>query len=89
MTTAKEAIYDEQIFPLMEKIIDICKEHKISMIFDVALGCPEGSDDQLKCTSFLIGPEFDTPDEMRRAAGILLPRRDLLTAITITTPSKD
>lgn len=25
----KEKIYDKEIFPLMEKIIDICKEHKM------------------------------------------------------------
>lgn len=28
----KEAIYDEQIHPLMSKIIAICKEHQIPMV---------------------------------------------------------
>lgn len=28
----KEAIYDEQIFPLMEKILTICRENQIDFI---------------------------------------------------------
>jgi hypothetical protein len=32
MNPDSEKIYDEQIFPLMEQIIAICKEHKIPMV---------------------------------------------------------
>lgn len=28
----KEQVYDEQIYPLMDKIISICKENKIDMV---------------------------------------------------------
>lgn len=42
----KEQVYDSEISPLMEKIIAICKKHKIAMLCDFGLG------DDLKCTSY-------------------------------------
>jgi len=36
-THAKEIIYDEQISPLMQKIIEICKEHDIGMFAEVEI----------------------------------------------------
>ncbi len=46
----KEEIYDEEIFPLMGKILEICKENKISMVSSYQL---DETDDPLFCTSFL------------------------------------
>ena len=45
----KEQIYDAKINPLMGKIIEICKEHKISMFatFDI----PGEEDAGMTCTT--------------------------------------
>jgi hypothetical protein len=51
MMEDKEKIYDEQIFPLMEKILAVVKEHKIP--FFTTFQC---SDDTF-CTSELIPRE--------------------------------
>jgi hypothetical protein len=45
-----EKIYDEQISPLMQQIIDICKEHKIPMFAEVQFG-PEDF-----CKTVLVWP---------------------------------
>lgn len=86
MTTAKEAIYDEQIFPLMAQVIDICKQHKIPMIFDVALGYENEDDDgQLKCTTVLLNDDYEPSDEMLKAYEHIRPRRQAaFAAFTIT-----
>lgn len=44
----KETIYDEQINPLMSKIIDICKENGIEMVCSFSL-----NDADLVCTTHL------------------------------------
>ena len=49
----KERIYDKEIFPLMTKIIKICRDSDICMIASFELdkqGC-----DNLLCTTFLRG----------------------------------
>lgn len=71
----KEQVYDEQIAPLMDTIIQVCKEHKINMLADFDL------DDGLKCTTALI-PK-DAPDEMKEAFDLLRPRSHGI-AITVT-----
>ncbi|WP_439885801.1 hypothetical protein ACTACK_12815 [Pseudomonas syringae] len=54
----KEQVYDEQISPLMQQIIEVCKEKGIAMIasFDIAhdgIG-PDGEDcSGLLCSSLL------------------------------------
>jgi imidazolonepropionase-like amidohydrolase len=47
----KEQIYDEQISPLMAKIIGICKERGIAMVASFAI--PTEEDDGLCCTTIL------------------------------------
>lgn len=38
----KEAIYDNQISPLVRQIVEVCKEHQIPMIAAFTFGvCPE------------------------------------------------
>ncbi|MBK5416400.1 hypothetical protein [Pseudomonas sp. TH31] len=49
----KEDIYDEQINPLMAKIISICKEHNIAFIFSAHI--PNDEDPDLACTTHLPG----------------------------------
>ena len=47
----KEKIYDEKIFPLMQQIIDICKENDIQMLFSCYLKTDEQGD--MKCDTYL------------------------------------
>jgi len=62
MTTAnKEQIYDDQISPLMAKIIAICREHKIAHIACFAI--PTEDDPSLRCTTGQLGTEFEPPEE--------------------------
>lgn len=86
MTAPKEAFYDEHISPLMQKIIELCKEAKINMIADFSLGYDEDIDQTLFCTTAM--PELDKEDEkgmerMMRAYRALKPRSDLFVAMTI------
>ena len=71
----KEEIYDEQIAPLMDTIIQVCKEHKINMLADFDL------DDGLKCTSASLAK--DAPEEMKDAFDLLRPRSHGI-AITVS-----
>jgi hypothetical protein len=48
MPKTKEQAYDDQINPLMAKIIDICKKHKIAMLANFRLG------EDLFCTTALL-----------------------------------
>jgi hypothetical protein len=47
----KEAIYDEQIAPLMTKIIAVCQEHDIPMVVDFQL--TDEAENPLHCTTRL------------------------------------
>jgi hypothetical protein len=51
----KEQIYDEQIYPLMGKIIEICKENDMQMIFSCYLRPEE--EGNLRCTTYLKSKE--------------------------------
>lgn len=75
--TPKEALYDEQISPLMAQIIALCKTHKINMIADFSLGHDPEADETLFCTTAL--PGIDPTDEkgsarMLRAYCVLKPQ---------------
>ena len=58
----KEQIYDSKIAPLMEQIINICKEHKIGMFATYEI--PNEEDADLKCTTIL-------PDETGKNSPII------------------
>lgn len=75
----KEQIYDEQVAPLMERIIAICKEHKIAMIADFSL------DDDLSCTSALLADEYSPKEKQLKALDLLRPKRAFSIAETIET----
>lgn len=47
----KEEIYDSQVFPLMQQIIQICKDSGIAMLADFAI--PTEEDEGLRCTSII------------------------------------
>ena len=63
----QEKIYDDKIFPLMQKIMEICEEHKIPMIASFVI--PNQYDPHLVCTSLLTGPSYIGDDEhLQKAA---------------------
>lgn len=61
MTAPKEAFYDENISPLVTKIIELCKEAKINMLMDFSLGYDEEEDSTLFCTTIM--PDLDKEDK--------------------------
>lgn len=66
----KEQIYDEEIYPLMAKILDICKEHRIAMLADFHM------DNGLKCTSARLAPEYNPHINQLKAIRLLAPQPD-------------
>lgn len=75
-----EAIYDEQIAPLMAQILDICKAHGIPMVaaFEFA---PEDL-----CASFIL--PHGAASELKQAARIVASKPSLM-AFTITKAGPD
>ena len=65
----KENIYDEEIAPLMNQILRICREHKIAMIAQFAT--PTESDKGLVCTSALLRDIYEPNKWMIKAFEIL------------------
>ncbi|MCY1367298.1 hypothetical protein D9M69_542270 [compost metagenome] len=89
MTTVnKEAIYDEQISPLMQKILEICKEHKLAMV--ASFHCDTGEEDghDLICTSALTEVEYDPPASFRQCVNVLYGRSGV-PGFRITTTHAD
>lgn len=85
----KEQIYDEEIQPLMEKILKICQNNKISVL--ASFHTPNLEDPDLMCTSALLGEDGDayqTPVCLRRAYSALFKNTSGLTAaFTISSGS--
>lgn len=52
----KEDVYDEHINPLMAQIIAICHEHGIAAVCSFHI--PNDEDDELMCSTMLIGGRF-------------------------------
>lgn len=75
----KEQIYDEQINPLMDKILRICREHKIAFIADFALG------GDLKCTSAMLSDDHEPTQAQLQAWALLKPQTAFAMAETIET----
>jgi hypothetical protein len=84
--TKREAIYDEQISPLMTRIIAICKEHSIPMIFQAQInddrkGLSDVNEDGEElgpffCTTVLAGGDLfpDTHEQLLKAAHVIKPK---------------
>lgn len=78
-----ESVYDEQIAPLMEKIIGICKEHGMPMVASFAYASSDEAED---CCTTSIPVEGRTPEKFKAAIDRLM--APTLTAFTITTAKK-
>jgi len=79
----REAIYDEQINPLMAQIISICQTNRISMI--ASFHTPNADDPNFFCSTALTAHP-DTPAPLKRALGVLLQREAQAFAITVSSP---
>jgi hypothetical protein len=75
----KEQIYDECICELMERVIAICKEHKIALIADFAL------DEDLHCTTALLDAEYNPSASQLQALRALKPKPSVAFAETHET----
>ena len=65
----KERIYDDQIAPLMEQIIAICKSSGIAMVSSFSI--PTEADDGLQCTTYMPDECGDLPERYAAAARAL------------------
>jgi len=65
-----EKIYDDQINPLMIKVIKICKDNNIPLVSSFQLDYLEESDNHLKCTTALL--PNGSEDNMIKARQVLL-----------------
>lgn len=91
MTYNKEAVYDEQIAPLMTQILAITAEHGIQMLASFALmdKDPNYNDEPMVCTSYSPGDTWDEPAILDARAALLGEKRvvnNASYALTITTP---
>lgn len=68
----KEQIYDADIAPLMARIIDVCKQNGIAMIFSAAI--PTETDSGLCCTTCL--PDGDGNNWPEHVAAVRLLRNE-------------
>jgi hypothetical protein len=81
----KEEVYDTKINPLMEQIIQICKEHKIAHICTFSLD----RESELFCTTNNISEEFDPPPVMAEITALLFPPQPKVFAFAISTRKAD
>lgn len=67
----KEQVYDEQISPLMQQIIEICEGSKIAMVANFSI--PTDEEPELGCLTFLNNEDSNDPFGLqhKRAVGIL------------------
>jgi len=63
----KEEAYDSEISPLVDKVINLCKEHKIDHILSFYLG------DDMSVTTAQLTDELDTPDSYYDALEMIWP----------------
>ena len=76
----KEKIYDDQVNPLMAKILAICQKHKIAMLASFSI--PTVDDPDLCVTSALLADEYEPPKEFGHSLNLI---RNGFTAFTVST----
>ncbi|BBI32021.1 hypothetical protein [Cohnella abietis] len=86
----KESVYDEVISPLMQQIIEVCKQEQIPMVTSFYLVSadvhPNGK--ELFCTTTL-PVKGNTPDWIRDVIAMYEGRRDPIITATITITKED
>jgi hypothetical protein len=67
----KENVYDEQISPLVHRIIAICREHEIALLLSAQL---EDEDErELFCTTILPGTDEVSCEKFVQALNVIRP----------------
>lgn len=99
MSTKRERVYDDEISPLIAKVVAICKEHDIPMVASFQLnddreGLSDTNDDgedlgPFFCTSILTSTCSDglwshTHQQLLHAGKILAPKQPSWAAYTVT-----
>ena len=71
----REEIYDELVYPLMERIINICVENNIPMLatFELDIDDPDEPENPLNCTT-VQGVQHATGDFFRDISSMILKR---------------
>ncbi|WP_085725733.1 hypothetical protein [Pseudomonas sp. R37(2017)] len=78
----KENLYDEQISPLVQKIIAICQEHEIALLLSAQL---EDEDKrELFCTTILPGTDEVSCEKFVQALNIIRPPSGPVMYLTTT-----
>jgi len=83
----KEEIYDDQISPLMEQIINICKKNNIAMLMSFSI--PTEDDPDLACTTAIVSDECDPPGSLLRAYETVMGRSPGMPNMMITTKNEN
>lgn len=78
-----ESVYDEQINPLMKRIIAICKKHRMPMLASFAYADDGPDGEEHYCSTALNWPGRET--DALNAALREIRRRPFALAITVTT----
>lgn len=80
-----ESVYDEEIAPLMTKIIDICKRHKMPMLASFMYQHHHGEEElESYCTTSLGGEGNWKPEKIIKATEIIRRNDTFVAAFTIT-----
>ena len=82
----KEEVYDAEVYPLMDKIIKICKKNKIAMV--ATFHTPNDDDPDLLCSTALTTKEFDPPEKYCKMVVMLMGNESRSTT-KLTTRDKD
>jgi hypothetical protein len=79
---SKEKVYDEQISPLVQKIIDTCKEHNVALLLSARL--QDNDDETLYCTTILPGIDDVSDENFVQALNIIRPPSRSMMHMTTT-----
>lgn len=83
-----EKVYDEQIYPLMDEILKICKEHKMPVLASFMYQRTEEDGDGF-CTSFLSFTEERKPPKKLYNAFHIIKNEAKLSGTKITVTKAD
>ena len=87
MTPTKEQVYDEEISPLMTRIIAICQNEGIAMLASYHI--PNEEDDQLMCSTHLENGDGDFHPKLSRACAVIRSGTTTTPPMMITTTAAD
>lgn len=80
----KEQVYDEQIYPLMNQIIAIAKEHRIPIAFQAQLNDNDGG---YFCTTMLFKGFNGNDEHFERVLKAMKPPKEFSTFVITTNPT--